>query len=120
MGLLTLFGQLLQMKRSHRGFIVKDLDYEHDILKRTTPSSEKCITLPDLVFDCKFHPNGSLVASGLITGDIVWYGILTSRRSCLLDSHRFDEGFSTFDEAFQVNAHRQSCRALDFSLDGAC
>ncbi|KAJ3175642.1 WD repeat-containing protein jip5 [Irineochytrium annulatum] len=55
------------------------------------------------VFDFAFHPDGGIVAAGLITGDII----------C--------RSFSEVDESavlFSTNPHKSSCRTVEYGLDG--
>ncbi|XP_030477205.1 WD repeat-containing protein 55 isoform X1 [Syzygium oleosum] len=61
------------------------------------------IDLGNLAFDVDFHPSEQLVASGLITGDLLLY--------------RYGDGSSP-ERLLEVRAHRESCRAVRFINDG--
>ncbi|GAA0185715.1 hypothetical protein LIER_33003 [Lithospermum erythrorhizon] len=61
------------------------------------------IDLGKLPFDIDFHPSNQLVASGLITGDLVIYRYAAD---------------STPERVLEVKAHSESCRTLRFINDG--
>ncbi|KAK3414752.1 WD repeat-containing protein 55 [Eucalyptus grandis] len=61
------------------------------------------IDLGNLAFDVDFHPSEQLVASGLITGDLLLY--------------RYGDGSSP-EKLLEVRAHGESCRAVRFINDG--
>ncbi|KAF8019171.1 hypothetical protein BT93_H3916 [Corymbia citriodora subsp. variegata] len=61
------------------------------------------IDLGNLAFDIDFHPSEQLVASGLISGDLLLY--------------RYGDGSSP-EKLLEVKAHSESCRAVRFINDG--
>ncbi|KAG9132375.1 hypothetical protein Leryth_022426 [Lithospermum erythrorhizon] len=61
------------------------------------------IDLGKLPFDIDFHPSNQLVASGLITGDLVIYRYAAD---------------TTPERVLEVKAHSESCRTLRFINDG--
>ncbi len=53
-------------------FRVQDVDSDNEVISPPKTKSEHVLSMPELVFDCKFHPVENLVVSVLVSGQIHW------------------------------------------------
>jgi hypothetical protein len=74
--------------------------FEADVEEIALPS----ISLPDQVFDVQFHPHQDYVATACITGQVNVFAYSPQ-------GHR---------SVLELSYHMGSCRALQFTPDGAC